>query len=616
MTDNKKPLLFQQRLYIIATTDNKMKKTKLTLNKETINLLDSLNIGFIHMDGNFGIHEVNEKTIEWYGGTREDLIGHHSMEFFSPDEFTNLEALDLEFLSKGIKQYQFEYNLPNKKGEKIPFLLSISINADSQNNPVSTNVLLTNISEQKKMQVELSEANNSLSLSQTALENEKKMIEAILFGIGDCVTVFDKEGNLLLSNPMGKEIRGNRTNPLLDLNPISKKVLHLDIAGENRQFTGQVEVIRDSQGKIKAYAEIFKDTTDLFRLEERESELRDIKRQIKREKIKTEMLGISPSFTKVFDLILRCAEVESTILILGETGVGKELAARAIHTQSKRNGKRFVAVNCGSIPEALLESELFGHEKGAFTGAVSSRIGLFREAEGGTLFLDEVGDLNILLQVKLLRALQEKEIRPVGGTHTFPINVRIISATNRKLTDLIPKGLFREDLYYRLAVIPLTIPPLRERPDDILYLAEHFINKHCDQNNMPRKQLNAEARQFLLAYQWPGNIRELENSIEYAVAMSSGSFLNPDDFPLQIAAIQNSLNKSDGIHNNKTQELTNVALLPDQHVLQQLKPWEIEERQRIAEMLNKCRDNRSEAAEMLGVSRSTLWRKIKMYHIG
>jgi PAS domain S-box-containing protein len=586
----------------------------LKLDNEIINLLNTLNIGFIHLDMDFGILEVNEKIIEWYGGTRGDLVGHNCREFFTPEIFSRLRTIDLEYLHKGFQHYQYEFELPTSKGERTPFLINLSVNKDAGGAPASTNVLLTDISEQKRMQEELMRTNIALAASQEALGNEKKMIEAILFGIGDCVTIFDHEGNLLLGNPMGKEIRGDRITPLVDLDSTVEKISTFEIFGESRKFAGRIEVIRDNLGRVKAYAEILKDITDQIKLEERENELRLIKRRMQRGEIESEMIGVSPAMGKVFDLILRCAEVDSSILILGETGVGKELAARAMHTRSKRKGSKFVAVNCGSIPEALLESELFGHEKGAFTGAVTSRIGLFREADGGTLFLDEVGDLNVALQVKLLRALQEKEIRPVGGNRTFPINVRIISATNRNLADLISRGLFREDLYYRIAVIPIIIPPLRERREDILYLADHFIKKHCKKDEKTRNRLEADARQFLLSHQWPGNIRELENAIEYAIAMSADTIIKPNDFPLQIIASRTLPESSNGTIQTVLTPLHQAPSL-DRFAIAHLRSWEQDERRLIADTLENCRGNRTEAAEKLSVSRSTLWRKIKTYHI-
>ncbi len=586
-----------------------------TIDYNTLKVLDTLNIGFIHMDMDSGIIEVNEKILEWYGGKRSDLVGHNAKEFFKPDDFDRLMAIDLGYLNKGFQQYQFEFNLPTKKGESNPFLLSLSIDKNAEGTPYATNVMLTDIREQKRMQEELRRANNALAVSQEALENEKKMIETILFGIGDCVTIFDYEGNLMLNNPMGKEIRGDRITPLIELDSNAEKIFNFNISGERRQFAGRIEIIHDNLGRVNAYAEILNDITNQIKLEEREHELRMIKRRMQRGEIESEMIGVSPAMEKVFDLILRCAEVDSSILILGETGVGKELAARAIHAHSKRKGGHFVAINCGSIPEALLESELFGHEKGAFTGAVTSRMGLFREAEGGTLFLDEVGDLNITLQVKLLRALQEKEVRPVGGTRTFPINVRIISATNRNLSDLISKGLFREDLFYRIAVVPIMIPPLRERREDILYLAEYFIKKHNKHDDAIQKRLDDESRQLLLRHQWPGNIRELENAIEYAITMSFDNIIKAGDFPLQMMSSPTLSNNS-----NKTPQLISSILLQqvksfDQSTISPLKSWEQDERQIIDETLTMCKGNRNNTADKLSMSRSTLWRKMKKYHL-
>jgi PAS domain S-box-containing protein len=592
----------------VPTNQNEKTGFSLSIDYNTLKVLDTLNIGFINMDMDFGIYEVNEKVLEWYGGKRSDLIGHNAREFFTPEDFDRLKSIDLAYLQKGYQHYQYEFNLPTLKGESIPFLLSISTETDAEGVPIASNIMLTDIREQKRMQKEL-------AASQEALENEKKMIEWILFGIGDCVTIFDHEGNLLMSNPMGKEIRGDRISPLVDLDTTGEKIFSFDISGERRQFAGRIEVIHDNLGRVKAYAEILKEITDQLKLEERENELLLMKRKMERGEIESEMIGESPAMGIVFDLILRCAEVDSSILILGETGVGKELAAKAIHARSKRKGSKFVAVNCGSIPEALLESELFGHEKGAFTGAVASRIGLFREAEGGTLFLDEVGDLDIALQVKLLRALQEKEIRPVGGTRTFPINVRIISATNRNITDLIARGLFREDLYYRIAVIPLTIPPLRDRREDILYLAEHFIQKHAKQDETTKKRINDDARQLLLAHQWPGNIRELENAIEYAIAMSVDTIIKPVDFPLQMMANRELAYPSHGMPRSFLPTSSPQAQFPELHAMTTLKSWEQEERQLITEIMKKCRGNRSEVADKLSMSRSTLWRKIKKYNI-
>lgn len=234
------------------------------------------------------------------------------------------------------------------------------------------------------------------------------------------------------------------------------------------------------------------------------------------------LIGKSRKMISLYEMIEKVAPTGVTVMISGESGTGKELAAKAIHFNSDRREQAFIAVNCGAIPETLIESELFGHVKGAFTGAVVDRPGLFEQANGGTLFLDEIGEVPLLLQSKLLRVLQEREIRRVGGGETRKIDVRIITATNRDLEAQVAEGTFREDLYYRLNVVDLIMPPLRERPEDILLLAEHFFLKHAGKNSPPSGIISPEALDFLWGYQFPGNVRELENIIERGVALGAG----------------------------------------------------------------------------------------------
>jgi two-component system, NtrC family, response regulator PilR len=247
------------------------------------------------------------------------------------------------------------------------------------------------------------------------------------------------------------------------------------------------------------------------------------------------MVGTSPAIEAVRDMIRRVAGLPSTIAIHGESGTGKELVARSIHQLSDRAQKPFVAINCGGIPENLLESELFGHKRGAFTGAVEDKEGLFIVADGGTLFLDEIGEMPLALQVKLLRVLDNSVITPVGGTTPAKVDVRIISATNRDLTEMAGAGKFREDLYYRLNVIPLTVPPLRQRADDIPLLARHFIRTHCGKLGRDELHITQEAENALRAYTWPGNVRELENTMERAVALCRADELALGDLPPNIA---------------------------------------------------------------------------------
>ncbi|MEM8961052.1 MAG: sigma-54 dependent transcriptional regulator [Acidobacteriota bacterium] len=246
------------------------------------------------------------------------------------------------------------------------------------------------------------------------------------------------------------------------------------------------------------------------------------------------IIGRSPRMQEIFRLIERVAKTQSTVLIRGESGTGKELIARAIHIHSPRSNRRFLSINCGAMPEALLESELFGHERGAFTGAIREKKGLFQDADGGTLFLDEIGEMTPTMQVKLLRALQDKRIRRVGGSHEEPVDVRIIAATNQDLQELIEQNEFREDLFYRINVIPIHLPPLRQRRQDVPLLAEHFVTKFSEQMDIEAPPIDLAAMKLLERYDWPGNVRELENTIERALALGTGDTVGTTDLPPHI----------------------------------------------------------------------------------
>jgi two-component system, NtrC family, response regulator PilR len=255
------------------------------------------------------------------------------------------------------------------------------------------------------------------------------------------------------------------------------------------------------------------------------------------ERAKAQPLGRSPAMLAVSDLVLRAAPSRSTVLITGESGTGKERVARAIHDHSERSSAPFLVVNCGALPEALMESELFGHEKGAFTGASSRHTGLFREADGGTILLDEVGELPSALQVKLLRVLQERRVRPVGTPHEVPVDVRVLAATNRDIEADVAEGRFRQDLYYRLNVIRVELPPLRERREDLDHLVEEFVQKYSAEMGKEIAGLTPDARRALERYPFPGNVRELENLVERAVALSSGRTIGLGDLPPQVSGL-------------------------------------------------------------------------------
>jgi len=315
------------------------------------------------------------------------------------------------------------------------------------------------------------------------------------------------------------------------------------------------------------------------------------------------ILGHSKPMQALFQLLETVAPTNSTILIQGETGTGKEVVARAIHLNSPRRSQRFVAINCAAIPETLLEAELFGHVRGAFTGAVGTRQGRFEQAHKGTLFLDEVGTMSTGLQMKLLRALQEREFERVGDNQTIKVDVRVIGATNSDLADMVKTGAFREDLYYRLNVIACELPPLRDRREDIPLLVQHFLEKFAASGLVPSdgdgtRQVSQLAMRQLMAYAWPGNVRQLENAIERAIALSGGRrLIDISDLPPEVQAIRESSSAP-------------VADLPEQG-LDLIGYLASIEREFITRSLNRTGGNRNKAAELLGLKRTTLVEKLK-----
>jgi len=306
----------------------------------------------------------------------------------------------------------------------------------------------------------------------------------------------------------------------------------------------------------------------------------------------------SPKMEEVMGLVARVAPSQTTILIRGESGTGKELIANAIHYASPRSGKPWVKVSCAAIPETLLESELFGHEKGAFTGATQKRIGRFEEADGGSIFLDEIGDLSPGTQVKLLRILQDKEFQRLGSNFTLKTDVRVITATHRNLEETIKKGLFREDLYYRLDVISIVLPPLRDRREDIPLLIDHFLKKYSQENQKSVSEISKEARTLLLRYPYPGNVRELENLIERAVVLCRGEMITTQDLPFHV---KEETPEKPWISSKK------IRSLPES--LEEI------ERDSIIKALHQHQGIQTKAAESLGISERVLRYKMKKYGI-
>jgi DNA-binding NtrC family response regulator len=320
-------------------------------------------------------------------------------------------------------------------------------------------------------------------------------------------------------------------------------------------------------------------------------ENRHLKREL-RERYRFEnIVGNSEAMEKVYRLIEKVSGISSNVLIVGETGTGKELVARAIHYNSERSDRPFVAVNCGALTESLLESELFGHLKGAFTGAIANQEGFFRKADKGTLFLDEISEVSHGLQVKLLRAIQEREVIPVGGREPLRFDVRLIAATNRLLEDEVKKGTFREDLFYRINVITIPLPPLRDRKEDVPLLVNHFLQKYAQRLGKPSVKILREAMQVLVNYEWPGNVRELENMIERAVALCEEDLIERTDLPDKLTQVKIAIRDLDEY------EMTLDAL----------------EEQHIKKVLQKVNGDKVKASQILGINLSTLYRKLARY---
>jgi DNA-binding NtrC family response regulator len=362
--------------------------------------------------------------------------------------------------------------------------------------------------------------------------------------------------------------------------------------------------------KIGAYDYLTKPVKmeEVVMVMKRALEFRDLKRenlalkkQLKKKYKFKNFVGDSLQMHKVFRIIEKVADTDSTVLILGESGTGKELVANAIHYHSMRRDKPLIPVNCGAIPEELLESELFGHEKGAFTNAIRTRIGRFEMANGGTIFLDEVAEMSPHLQVKLLRVLQEQEFERLGGTKTIKCDVRILAATNKDLDKVVEEGSFREDLYYRLKVIPVVIPPLRDRKSDIPLLVHHFLEMMSKAKKKRLRGISKDVMKALINYQWPGNVRELENIIERMVILSEGEYLTREDLP-------------ERVRQERTNEQTGQTFIPDEGFSLSNAVNDFE-RQLIINALEKADWVKNRAAKLLNMNRTTLVEKIKKQRI-
>ncbi|MFW6005154.1 MAG: sigma-54 interaction domain-containing protein [Desulfonatronovibrionaceae bacterium] len=367
--------------------------------------------------------------------------------------------------------------------------------------------------------------------------------------------------------------------------------------GQSVLVIKQAAIVRSDEGKVLGIVETLTDLTELEKARQKADEASLL---LARHYGMNNIVGDSRPMRRVFHRIRAAAASRATVLIQGETGTGKEMVASAIHYNSRESHQPFVTINCSALSETLLESELFGHVKGAFTGAIKDRQGRFEDADGGTIFLDEVGDLSPAIQVKLLRVLQERQIERVGDSRSRPVDIRVITATNRNIKELVKQGIFREDLYYRLKVFPIYLPPLRDRKKDIPLLVDHFVRQ---QNRISRRRIrgvNSEAMRLFMLHDWPGNVRELENAIQHAFVICGRNMITAADLP---------------------EELTNMSFWAEPHALGKSRKKELQnkkpglDRAKLWQLLENCGWNKAEVGRQLGVSRTAVWKYMKKLDI-
>ena len=461
-----------------------------------------------------------------------------------------------------------------------------------------------------------------LAAKQRQLTIGHQRLKAVLDATGDAMAMYDVSGRLLFANRGYEKLfdlaeseiqkipphdlmarfkeRFREPSPsdlggrflLEDIDSAAVKAAPADQLPRQRLFYQSTTPVRDGRENVIGNLYVYRDVSKEVEVERMKAEVLRLRTELETTYSFAGMVGASPQMQRVYALIKQAAESEITVLIRGESGTGKELVAKSFHFNSARKTGPFLAINCAAIPEALIESELFGHERGAFTGATRQKIGAFERAAGGTILLDEIGDMQPALQAKLLRVLQEREISRVGGTVTIPVDIRVIAATNKDLEHAVRAGAFREDLFYRLAAFPVAIPPLRERREDIFPLAKHFLEKHAERSDKTISGISTAALRLLLQYDWPGNVRELENAIEHAVVLETTDVLQASNLPPQFSPVVQS-------------DLASSRVLPLAEV----------ERRALIRALEASDNKIAEAARALGIDRATLYRKLKKYDL-
>jgi transcriptional regulator with PAS, ATPase and Fis domain len=486
------------------------------------------------------VWELAEKIFGNLDHTALSIIGHNDI----------LIEILTEFKQKGLTKVFIhdKVRMPSKRTQNLISTLEINIDTHTESFPVEADILLV------------------FSMENYSFTNLREQIVRRLAQKSNFPLVIVDWSN----HPKLKLFSEENSNIFY----YNKDDIHQVIEHNQKEQVNEINIIKDwIKGEV----------TDFYQWLENDRHYQFIN-----------MVGISPKMQLIFETISRIAQTDITVLINGESGTGKELVAKAIHKLGNRSNNPFLVVNCGAIPENLIESELFGHVKGAFTGAIAPKHGLFETANHGTIFLDEIAELPILLQVKLLRFLQDGEIKKVGSNDTIKLDVRVLSATNRNLSKSLKEGNFRSDLYYRLNVIQLNLPSLRDRKEDIPLLIQHFLKKFNQKFQKQVNNISQNVRDLLLSYSWPGNVRELENAIERAVALTVGNMISLYDLPPHLLSFQEEAAEESFQKHPTLKEI---------------------EKEHILETLEICEWNYEEASKLLGISRTTLWRKLKEYNL-
>ena len=479
--------------------------------------------------------------------------------------------------------------------------------------------------EKWNIELELAKKQQQIIANHQNLEISHQRLETVLNSAADAIGMFNDDGHLLFANQYYQQLFDLTEDQLRQMSPdeirarmgerfqetelsqpggaqaenLENMVEEIGDASESgpRLFYRSITPVWNSQGDSAGNVVSYRDMSKEVEIQQMKAEVLRLRTELETTYSFGEIVGKSQNMQQTFALMERATESDITVLISGESGTGKELVARAIHFNSSRKAGPFVTVNCAAIPETLIESELFGHERGAFTGATAKRIGKFEHANRGTIFLDEIGDMELALQAKLLRVLQERRIQRVGGTANIPIDIRVLTATNQDLEAAVEAGTFRKDLFYRIAAFPIVVPPLKDRREDIPLLANHFLKRYTEKVNKSIKAISADVLRLLMQYDFPGNVRELENIIERAVLLETTELLQPSSLPPQIMSTISS---------------QPVLPLPDST---EILPFEEVERQTLAHALKVMNNNVTKAAQALNIDRSTLYRKLKLYQL-